>query len=127
MSRMILPTNLNTEEHVPCRIRKRWMSDYGYVDIISPSGRVARVYKHVYTELGMENRRHISELLVKVIINVDKRRNVSENIDGIPGFLDYDLDVSVTDMSQIVSWPVTELFETVKEADQSIPTNIYHV
>lgn len=123
MSRMILPTNPNVEEHVTCRIRKRWMGDHGYVDIISPSGRVARVYKHVYTELGSGNRRHITELLVKVIVNVDKRRNVSDHND-IPGFIDYDLDVSVTDMSQIVSWPVTELFETVEEADKQITTNI---
>lgn len=116
--------NTNIEERVTCRIRKRWMGDHGYVDIISPSGRVARVYTKAYRELGLEKRHYISDLLVKIVVQVDERRNISENIDDIPGFVDYDLDISVTDMTQIADWPVTELFESIEEADKQITMNI---
>lgn len=121
---MILPTNPNIEERVTCRIRKRWLGDHAYVDIISPSGRVARVYKYAWKELDIEKRQPIADLLVTIIVTVEGRNNISEIIGDIPSYLDYDLDISVTDMTRIADWPITELFESVEEADKQITTNI---
>jgi hypothetical protein len=97
---------------VRCHIYKNWASDNGYVDVISPTGTIARMYKHAYYALDKVVRGPICALLVELIVAENRRMNVVLHNTYI---MEYDIDLTIDEMKQVAESPITELFETIDE------------
>jgi glutamate racemase len=99
---------------VRCHIYKNWASDNGYVDVISTTGTVARMYKHAYHNLkpGSRDRTLTATLLVELVVSLDRRKNVVQHENYI---MEYDMDLTIDEMKRIADSPITELFESIDE------------
>jgi hypothetical protein len=101
-------------ETVRCHIYKNWLSDNGYVDVISPTGTVARMYKNAYHALSETVRfeTRITTLLLELVISENRRTNVTQHETFI---MEYDMDLTIDEMKQVAESPITELFESIDE------------
>jgi hypothetical protein len=99
-------------EVVRCHIHKNWLSDNGYIDVFSPNGGVARLYKDAYRNLSEDITRQIAPLLVELIVSPHRRYNVVQHDTYI---MEYDIDLTIDEMTYIAELPITELFESFDE------------
>jgi len=101
-------------ETVRCHIYKNWASNNGYVDVMSPTGTVARMYKNAYNDLrpSSEIKSQLASLLVELVVSETRRMNYVRHDTYI---VQYDMDLTIDEMKQIAESPITELFESVDE------------